>query len=65
MSRLGWRKSTFSTGDAENCVEVAVSSGLTYLRESDAPERVLATAPAALRALLRAVKTGAVGRGAD
>ncbi|MFE7120260.1 DUF397 domain-containing protein [Streptomyces sp. NPDC057654] len=65
MEQLRWRKSSFSEGGTEACVEVAAdSSGRARLRESDAPARVVATTPDALRALLRAVKTGSVGRGA-
>ncbi|MFF8815272.1 DUF397 domain-containing protein [Streptomyces pactum] len=59
MSSLSWRKSSFSAGDAPNCVEVAADrTGATRLRESDDPGTVIATTPAALRALVRAVKRG-------
>ncbi|MEU5922087.1 DUF397 domain-containing protein [Streptomyces antimycoticus] len=60
MSSLPWRKSSFSTGDAPNCVELAAdATGTPHLRESDDPEVVIATTPAALRAFLRAAKAGA------
>ncbi|MDN3056025.1 DUF397 domain-containing protein [Streptomyces sp. SRF1] len=63
MSQLAWRKSSFSTGDAPNCVELATGpSGRPHLRESDDPEVVISTTPAALRALLRAVKAGELDR---
>ncbi|MFE5123357.1 DUF397 domain-containing protein [Streptomyces sp. NPDC056669] len=59
MPSLPWRKSSFSTGDAPNCVELAADSvGTPHLRESDDPEVVISTAPAALRAFLRAAKAG-------
>ncbi|MBA6441029.1 MULTISPECIES: DUF397 domain-containing protein [Streptomyces] len=63
MSPLQWRKSSFSTGDAANCVELAADSvGTPHLRESDDPEVVISTTPAALRAFLRAAKAGALDR---
>jgi hypothetical protein len=53
-----WQKSSFS-GEASNCVNVASApTGTVLLRESDAPETVLTTTPAALRALLGAIKRG-------
>lgn len=59
MSPLRWQKSTFSSPDHTNCVEVAASSpGVLHLRESDAPDAVLTATPAAFGALIRAVKTG-------
>ncbi|WP_275561056.1 DUF397 domain-containing protein [Streptomyces sp. 5-6(2022)] len=63
MSPLQWRKSSFSTGDAANCVELAAdSTGRPHLRESDDPEVVIATTPAALRAFLRAARAGTLDR---
>ncbi|MBB5936716.1 DUF397 domain-containing protein [Streptomyces zagrosensis] len=59
MSPLQWRKSTFSAGDAANCVEIAAGpTGTPHLRESTAPAVVIATTPPALRALLSALKAG-------
>ncbi|WNE98656.1 DUF397 domain-containing protein [Streptomyces luomodiensis] len=63
MSPLQWRKSSFSSGDAANCVELAADpTGRPHLRESDDPEVVIATTPPALRAFLRAAKTGRFDR---
>ncbi|MGO4421799.1 DUF397 domain-containing protein [Streptomyces sp. MCAF7] len=63
MSRLIWRKSSFSTGEAANCVELAADpTGTPHLRESDDPEVVIATTPAALRAFLGAAKAGEFDR---
>ncbi|MEV6125287.1 DUF397 domain-containing protein [Streptomyces violaceusniger] len=63
MSPLQWRKSSFSTGDSANCVELAADSvGTPHLRESDDPEVVISTNPAALRAFLRAAKAGEFDR---
>ncbi|MEC4018481.1 DUF397 domain-containing protein [Streptomyces sp. H27-D2] len=58
MASLRWQKSSFSSGDAANCLELAVGTGITHLRESDDPSRVVTTTPAALRAFLRAAKAG-------
>jgi hypothetical protein len=59
-SPLHWQKSTFSGGGSgDDCVELATTSGGIHVRESDAPEAVLTTAPAPLRALITALKTGA------
>ncbi|UQA93295.1 DUF397 domain-containing protein [Streptomyces halobius] len=64
MFEARWQKSSFSEGGATNCVEVAAApSGTRHLRESDAPATALATTPAALRALLRTVKGGAIPSG--
>lgn len=59
MSQLSWQKSTFSTGDGENCVEVAADrAGTAYIRESDEPGAVVTSTPAAFAAFVRAVKAG-------
>ncbi|MEV0274817.1 DUF397 domain-containing protein [Streptomyces sp. NPDC050610] len=58
-----WQKSSFSGGDdGDNCLELAAVDGMVWLRESDAPSDVIAATPAALRALLRAVKAGQAGQ---
>ncbi|MGY0060557.1 DUF397 domain-containing protein [Streptomyces sp. LZ34] len=57
MSTYLWRKSSFS-GDASNCVNVAADNGVIALRESDEPDVVLTTTPAALRAFIRGTKAG-------
>ncbi|MER8160147.1 DUF397 domain-containing protein [Streptomyces sp. NPDC094472] len=63
MSRLIWRKSSFSEGGAVNCLEVATDpTGTPHLRESDDPHTVITTTPTALRALLRTMETGALDR---
>ncbi|MBH5336809.1 DUF397 domain-containing protein [Streptomyces pactum] len=59
MSQLAWRKSSFSEPGSDTCVEVAAMPSCgALLRESDDPGTVIATTPAALRALVRAVKRG-------
>jgi hypothetical protein len=59
MDQLNWRKSSFSEGHSDTCVEVATDpTGTPHLRESDDPHTVIATTPTALRALLRTIKTG-------
>lgn len=63
MSQLRWRKSSFSEGHTDACVEVATSpTGTPHLRESDDPHTVITTTPTALRALLRTIKTGSLDR---
>ncbi|MGW3564699.1 DUF397 domain-containing protein [Streptomyces sp. NPDC000941] len=57
MSTYLWRKSSFS-GDASNCVNVAAADGAIAIRESDEPEAILTTTPAALRAFIRGTKAG-------
>lgn len=57
MSTYLWRKSSFS-GDASNCVEASADSGVIAIRESDEPEAILTTTPAALHAFIRGTKAG-------
>ncbi|MBL1114692.1 DUF397 domain-containing protein [Streptomyces sp. 110] len=58
---IAWRKSSYS-GDAGNCVNVAADGNGIALRESDDPDVVLTTTPAALRAFIRGAKAGAFDR---
>jgi hypothetical protein len=58
MPDVQWQKSSYSSQQA-NCVELATADRAILVRESDAPEVVLATNPAALSALLAATKAGA------
>ncbi|GAA0992930.1 MULTISPECIES: DUF397 domain-containing protein [Streptomyces violaceusniger group] len=63
MSTYQWQKSSYSA-DAGNCVNVAADgngNGIA-LRESDDPDVILTTTPAALRAFIRAAKDGAFDR---
>ncbi|MFE5123816.1 DUF397 domain-containing protein [Streptomyces sp. NPDC056669] len=54
-----WRKSSYSgESDQHNCVELARTPDSILLRESDEPHTVIATTPAALRALTRAARAG-------
>ncbi|MET9294916.1 DUF397 domain-containing protein [Streptomyces sp. NPDC003077] len=59
MSPLIWQKSSHSS-EGNNCLEVATAQDdrTRLLRESDAPATVLTAGPAALAALLAAVKAG-------
>lgn len=57
MPELAWQKSSFSTGDSGECVELAtVAPGHIHLRESDRPTEITSTTPTALAALLNAIK---------
>ncbi|MBB5804093.1 hypothetical protein F4560_003861 [Saccharothrix ecbatanensis] len=56
---LVWRKSSRSSGEGGNCVELALTTGAAFVRDSKNPDGpVLAWAPAALGALLGRVKDG-------
>ncbi|MEU7367667.1 DUF397 domain-containing protein [Streptomyces hygroscopicus] len=57
MSDVKWRKSSFST-DGANCVELAATWDGIRIRESDEPDAVLRTSPAALGVFIHAVKAG-------
>ncbi|MEU1942508.1 DUF397 domain-containing protein [Streptomyces sp. NPDC020125] len=58
MSDLTWQKSSFSEAAAANCVELAAAPSGIRIRESDEPDAVLHTNPAALRSFIRTVKAG-------
>ncbi|SFB93655.1 DUF397 domain-containing protein [Streptomyces aidingensis] len=53
---IQWQKSSFSGANGPDCVELAHGGGPLLLRESDAPETVLAASPAAFAALLTRLK---------
>lgn len=54
-----WQKSSFSgPDDNQDCVELAHVDGQILLRESDAPEAIVTTDRAKLRAFLLGVKAG-------
>ncbi|MFS7875110.1 DUF397 domain-containing protein [Streptomyces asiaticus] len=58
MSDLTWQKSSFSDGAGPNCMELAAVPDGVHIRESDEPEAVVRTTPAALGGFIRAIKTG-------
>ncbi|MCO8303200.1 MULTISPECIES: DUF397 domain-containing protein [Streptomyces] len=58
MTDLKWCKSSFSTDVGANCVELSTSPDGIRMRESDEPDAVLRTSPAALGVFIRAVKAG-------
>ncbi|MEV7136918.1 DUF397 domain-containing protein [Streptomyces tauricus] len=52
-----WQKSSYSGGGGdEDCLEISAAPATLHLRESDTPAAVLSPTPAALNALLTAVK---------
>ncbi|GHH76288.1 hypothetical protein GCM10018793_21590 [Streptomyces sulfonofaciens] len=58
-TRLEWQKSSFSGGGSgDNCIELATphNEHRIHLRESEAPDAVLTTAPETLGALITALK---------
>ncbi|MCQ8192729.1 DUF397 domain-containing protein [Streptomyces rugosispiralis] len=62
MTDLKWRKSSFSTDVGANCVELSTTPDGIHIRESDEPEAVIRTTPAALGVFIRAIKTGRLDR---
>ncbi|MFD0308300.1 DUF397 domain-containing protein [Streptomyces sp. NPDC127119] len=64
MPELIWQKSTFSGGPQGECIYIATApDGTLRLRESDAPDTVLATAPQGLAGLLHHARARAQGHG--
>ncbi|MFD7984450.1 DUF397 domain-containing protein [Kitasatospora indigofera] len=61
-----WQKSSYSGGgDGADCIELAVQDDTVLLRESDAPDVVVTTTPAKLRAFILGVKAGEFDHLAD
>ncbi|WP_078941035.1 DUF397 domain-containing protein [Streptomyces cellulosae] len=59
MPQLTWQKSSFSGDESGNCLYLAAApDGTLRLRESDAPDEIIATTPARLGHLIRAVRAG-------
>ena len=62
LSTAVWRKSSYSQGGGNNCVEVAAVAGAVAIRDSkdpDGPAHVVS--PAAFGALLDRIKRGKLG----
>ncbi len=58
---MGWFKSSYSGGDGDNCVEVAVHPEAVHIRDSkDKGIRPLVVAPAAWAALTALVRESSV-----
>ncbi|MEV7021671.1 DUF397 domain-containing protein [Kitasatospora sp. NPDC093558] len=57
MPSSRWQKSSYSASGNE-CVEIRTTDGAIELRESDEGATILRTTPAALAALLHAIKAG-------
>jgi hypothetical protein len=54
-----WQKSSFSTSNNGNCVEIAAGSGdEIVIRESDDPSVIVATSRAKMAAFIKGVKAG-------
>ncbi|MER6140360.1 DUF397 domain-containing protein [Streptomyces sparsogenes] len=60
MSDIKWQKSSYSAdGPGNACVELAhAPDAAILLRESDDPQVIIETSQAALRGLIRGIKTG-------
>ncbi|MFD7663252.1 DUF397 domain-containing protein [Streptomyces sp. NPDC059788] len=55
---INWQKSSFSGGEGENCVEVALHEGNIVMRESDEPSSTITTTRAKMAAFVKGVKNG-------
>ncbi|AGP56053.1 DUF397 domain-containing protein [Streptomyces rapamycinicus] len=62
MPQTTWRKSSFSEGQGDNCVELAAAGNGIRIRESDEPDAVVCTTPAALGVFIRAIQAGRLDR---
>ncbi|MEU3460000.1 DUF397 domain-containing protein [Streptomyces sp. NPDC006733] len=60
MSPLDWQRSSLCA-ESSNCIELAATGPRVAIRESTAPEVIVTTTPARLRAFLAEVKAGADG----
>ncbi len=59
LSSANWRKSSFSSGGGNACVEVAVLPGIVAIRDSKDPDGpVHLIQPAAFRDLISGIKRG-------
>jgi hypothetical protein len=59
LSTASWRKSSFSAGGSDNCVEVAMLPGTVAIRDSKDPHGpVRLLRPAAFRDLITRIKRG-------
>ncbi|KAK1182335.1 DUF397 domain-containing protein [Streptomyces sp. NBS 14/10] len=58
MHEHTWQRSSFCGGGGNNCVEVAVDGSDVAIRESSAPDAVVTTDRATLRAFVLGVKGG-------
>ncbi|MFB7612703.1 DUF397 domain-containing protein [Kitasatospora sp. NPDC056181] len=60
MQQLSWQKSSYSDAEGgNNCLEVAPGTGdIRHLRESDAPDVIVTTTAARLRAFILGAKAG-------
>ncbi|MGK5732037.1 DUF397 domain-containing protein [Streptomyces sp. URMC 124] len=66
MSQVIWQKSSYSASTTGNeCVEVAAAGGSALIRESDDPGTVITTPPGSLRALILALRAGALHAAGD
>jgi hypothetical protein len=60
LSRIAWRKASYSTGNGGNCVEVGTAPCVVAVRDTkDRPGPALAFSPQDWQAFTRRVKDGA------
>jgi hypothetical protein len=59
LTNASWRKSSFSSGNGGNCIEVAELPGMVAVRDSKDPEGpALVLEPSAFAALTSVVRSG-------
>jgi hypothetical protein len=63
LSTLHWQKSSYSESGSACVYLAAAGDGGIRLRESEAPDVIVDTTPARLRAFLLGVKAGEFGAG--
>ncbi|MDH2387203.1 DUF397 domain-containing protein [Streptomyces sp. HNM0663] len=62
LTSLDWKRSSYSGGGGNNCVEIAVPDGRTVaIRDSVRPTPVITVQRAALEHLLAGVRAGVLG----
>ncbi|MFF4454973.1 DUF397 domain-containing protein [Streptomyces goshikiensis] len=57
-SPIKWKKSSFSGGEGENCLELGESEDMIVMRESDDPSVVITTSRPKLAAFIAGAKAG-------
>jgi hypothetical protein len=63
MDDLIWRKSSYSSANGGNCVEVARNlPGIVAVRDSKNPGPALVVEPGTFAAFVKAIKNGEFGR---
>jgi Domain of unknown function (DUF397) len=63
LSRISWRKASYSSGNGGDCVEVGIASRIVAVRDSKNPDGPkLAFTPGSWHRFIRRAKTATNGR---